>query len=108
MDKTYELAEKIRKEIEGYKFEKNLKLTVSIGLNQYKNQHSIDFIKEADDLLYRAKQNGRNRIETWYTLDKVLHNDIITFINENVDETSSISKDSERDTIAESILLDDK
>jgi len=63
LDMTYELAEKVRKEIEGYKFEKTMKLTVSIGLNQYKNQHSIEFIKEADDLLYRAKQNGRNRIE---------------------------------------------
>jgi len=41
------------------------------------------------------------------TLDKVSHNDIITFIKKNVDETSNISKDSERDTIAESILLDD-
>ncbi len=64
MDEAYEIGENIRKEIENYAYEKNCKLTVSIGLNQYKRQYSIEFMKETDDLLYKAKQNGRNRIET--------------------------------------------
>jgi len=64
LDRAYELCEEIRIEIEQYEYDKNLKLTVSIGLNQYKNQTAIEFIKETDDLLYKAKQNGRNRIET--------------------------------------------
>jgi len=63
LDRAYELGENIRLRIANYKYENNLKVTVSIGLNQYKNQLSIDFIKEADDLLYKAKENGRNRIE---------------------------------------------
>jgi diguanylate cyclase (GGDEF)-like protein/PAS domain S-box-containing protein len=63
LDKAYEISEKIRNEIENYNFNENLKLTVSIGLKQYENQLYIDLLKEADDLLYKAKQNGRNRVE---------------------------------------------
>lgn len=62
-DQAYGIGEKIRKEIEHYKFDQGLKVTVSLGLAQYKNQNCIDFVKKADDSLYRAKQNGRNRIE---------------------------------------------
>lgn len=63
LEKAVELAERIRIEIEQFPFEENLHLTVSLGVNQYKNQVSIDFVKETDDFLYRAKQNGRNRVE---------------------------------------------
>jgi diguanylate cyclase (GGDEF)-like protein len=64
LEKAVVLAERIRSEIEQFPFEEHLHLTVSIGLSQYKNQVSIDFVKETDDLLYRAKQNGRNRVES--------------------------------------------
>jgi len=64
LDEAYEIGEQIRNEIENHVFNEKLKLTVSIGLNQYRNEYSIDFIKKTDDLLYQAKQNGRNRIET--------------------------------------------
>lgn len=63
LDKACEIGEKIRSEIENYKFDKNLKLTVSVGLKESENESSIDLVKKTDDLLYRAKQNGRNRIE---------------------------------------------
>ncbi len=61
--KAVELAENFRKEIEDYDFDEYLKLTVSIGVNQFNNITSIDFIKETDDFLYKAKENGRNRVE---------------------------------------------
>lgn len=63
LKKAYEIGEKIRYEIENFNFGDDLRLTVSIGVKQFENQFSIDFIKKTDDLLYKAKQNGRNRVE---------------------------------------------
>ncbi len=41
-----------------------LKITVSIGLSQWKcGQELPDLLRQADVALYRAKQNGRNRVE---------------------------------------------
>ncbi|WP_160690805.1 diguanylate cyclase [Clostridium sp. C2-6-12] len=61
--KAYDIGEKIRNSIEKYKFNNDLKLTVSIGIKECKNESSVELVKNADDLLYKAKQNGRNRIE---------------------------------------------
>jgi len=63
IDKAYEIGEKIRNGIEKYKFDKGLKLTLSIGIKQFKDESSVQLVKNADDLLYKAKENGRNRIE---------------------------------------------
>lgn len=63
IDMAYDIGEKIRSEIEKYKFNNDLKLTVSIGIKQCKNESSVQLVKNADDLLYKAKENGRNRIE---------------------------------------------
>jgi two-component system cell cycle response regulator len=63
IDKAYDLGEKIRSGLEKYKFDNDLKLTVSIGIKQFDNESFIQFVKNADDLLYKAKRNGRNRIE---------------------------------------------
>ena len=57
------IGEKIRSDIEKYKFNNDLKLTISIGIKQYSNENYIQLIKSSDGLLYKAKQNGRNRIE---------------------------------------------
>ena len=64
------IAEKIRKHIEELKIEHKNSLikntvTVSIGLvNQLANDESIqNFIEKADLALYRAKENGRNKVE---------------------------------------------
>ncbi len=40
-------------------------ITFSAGISQYNGQHKLDeFIAIVDSLLYKAKNNGRNRIET--------------------------------------------
>jgi diguanylate cyclase (GGDEF)-like protein/PAS domain S-box-containing protein len=58
------MAERIRKLIESYKFDKVDKLTVSFGVTQFKEDENQDtFIKRADDAMYQAKEKGRNRVE---------------------------------------------
>ncbi|MEK6577294.1 MAG: diguanylate cyclase [Nitrospirota bacterium] len=63
------MAERLRKIVEGYKFEArekqpNGKLTISIGFSSYPNNASTSFelIEKADKALYRAKEGGRNRV----------------------------------------------
>jgi diguanylate cyclase (GGDEF)-like protein len=40
-----------------------LRITVSIGLSQWHSEELLDLLRHADVALYRAKQNGRNRVE---------------------------------------------
>lgn len=57
-------AERIRKIIESYKFDEAGKVTVSFGVTQFGKGDTADtFVKRADDALYKAKANGRNRVE---------------------------------------------
>jgi diguanylate cyclase (GGDEF)-like protein len=66
---AFSYAERIRKEIElrgkslGEKFQ-GLELTASIGVAIYNHQYSCypDMIKVADLAMYRAKQEGRNKV----------------------------------------------
>lgn len=44
--------------------DQDLKITISGGLVEHSNETSAEIIKKADDLLYRAKENGRNQICT--------------------------------------------
>ncbi|MBV7275705.1 diguanylate cyclase [Clostridium sp. PL3] len=61
----YEICDKIRYKISKYKFECNkLSITISVGITELKYDDNINsLIKRADDCLYRAKHNGRNRVE---------------------------------------------
>jgi diguanylate cyclase (GGDEF)-like protein len=58
------VAEKIRKNVEENIFSKDIKVTVSLGISQYKSKDDHNTIfKRADNALYKAKGNGRNRSE---------------------------------------------
>lgn len=64
-DGALAISEAIRKNVEDYIFDiDTLRITVSIGLTEYKSDDdSKAVIKRADMLLYEAKNNGRNRVE---------------------------------------------
>jgi diguanylate cyclase (GGDEF)-like protein len=60
-------AERIREEFKKDNFspvpDKNVNLTVSIGLAQYKKQEDMRaFVSRVDHLIYRGKKNGKDRI----------------------------------------------
>jgi two-component system, cell cycle response regulator len=63
------VAARVRLSIQGIKFSGSLaplSITVSLGVATFptRNCTTVDeFIKLADDALYQAKANGRNRVE---------------------------------------------
>ena len=68
LSQAYKIAERLRQYVEEQSIEVkkgSLKLTISIGVSQYRNGN--DSVKKllyrADQLLYKAKENGRNRVE---------------------------------------------
>lgn len=61
--KACEIGNKIKDQISNFIFNENSRSTVSIGIQQFKNESLVEIIKKSDDLLYKAKENGRNRIE---------------------------------------------
>lgn len=63
LDEIYKEAEHLRKTIEHYKFDTLGHLTCSFGLSLHEEKVDIhESIKKADDKLYEAKKNGRNRV----------------------------------------------
>lgn len=58
-----ELAERIRESVEQHEFPPVGKVTVSIGVAEYREHASVEqTFSLADDALYKAKQSGRNRV----------------------------------------------
>ena len=58
------LAEKLRRSMALQSWPLGLKVTASFGVTALKNGEDIgDAIKRADNALYRAKENGRDRVE---------------------------------------------
>jgi two-component system cell cycle response regulator len=60
-------AERIRTEFKKENFStvpgKDVKMTVSIGLAQYKTQEEMkSFVHRVDQLMYRGKKNGKDRV----------------------------------------------
>ncbi len=62
-----ECAQKIRKSVHNLKYPglpDSFRITVSIGATSYRPEESVDeMISRADTALYRAKANGRDRVE---------------------------------------------
>jgi diguanylate cyclase (GGDEF)-like protein len=64
LDKEYKLAKKIRKVIEKHEFKNVGRITVSLGVVEFKDTDTENsFIKRADDAMYKAKEISRNRVE---------------------------------------------
>jgi diguanylate cyclase (GGDEF)-like protein len=65
LEGTLLMAEKIRSAIEKYAFTEVGTVTCSFGVTEYKDGDSIDsLVIRADGALYKAKELGRNRVET--------------------------------------------
>jgi diguanylate cyclase (GGDEF)-like protein len=65
IDGAFVIAEKIRQAVASFVFDANLRQTISIGIAQHKKEDTIDsLIKRADDALYKAKEKGKNRVES--------------------------------------------
>lgn len=61
----YHIAERIRRSIDQMEYRNARQVSVSIGVTKYIKGDSItDIVKRVDELLYAAKKNGRNRIES--------------------------------------------
>lgn len=63
LDGAFLSAERIRNKILSLEFEEGLKISISGGLAQFKDEDALALVKKADELLYKAKENGRNRME---------------------------------------------
>ena len=56
------MAEKLRMLVEQHEWPKQLNITCSIGVTEYKpNEDISELLKRADDALYQSKASGRNR-----------------------------------------------
>ncbi|MCF6339368.1 MAG: cache domain-containing protein [Sulfurimonas sp.] len=56
-------ADRLRKKVEQYKFNTVGHITISLGLVELKDNESLDEVfKRVDDLLYKSKNDGRNRV----------------------------------------------
>lgn len=59
----YEIADRLRRDVEVLMFKNNISVTVSIGVATNRKDDSVDsIIDRADKLLYKAKNNGRNLV----------------------------------------------
>lgn len=69
-DKALFIAEKIRKIIETTEFKLADGVTASFGVTSYEGSDSEEsLIARADKALYKAKENGRNRVEVYNSAD---------------------------------------
>jgi diguanylate cyclase len=63
------VAERIRSRVESHSFVYNgtqIKVTISIGLAQYEQGDTAEFLyKKSDRALYASKENGRNRVTVY-------------------------------------------
>lgn len=64
VNKATKIVEKIRENISQLKHDTAGSVTVSFGLTEYKVHDTLEtMFKRCDEALYKAKENGRNRVE---------------------------------------------
>ncbi|QZY57284.1 sensor domain-containing diguanylate cyclase [Crassaminicella profunda] len=60
---VYNITNRIREKIENIKWQENwMKITISAGVSVYNRQTKEKLINEADQLLYKAKSLGKNKV----------------------------------------------
>lgn len=63
---AYTLAENIRQSVENHPFEGVERITISIGVAQYRAGTSAEeLLKQVDNALYHSKEHGRNRVTSY-------------------------------------------
>lgn len=66
LEDAYTFSEKLRELIESHDFNYNDKITASFGVAQFNTEDTKNTLFEkADEALYLAKKNGRNRVEKY-------------------------------------------
>jgi two-component system cell cycle response regulator len=69
LDSAVSIAEKLRASVEQHFFPEAGRITISVGVAAYAKEDPEDgFIRKADEALYSAKNDGRNRVKTWVSL----------------------------------------
>lgn len=63
IEKGISVVKRLRAEITKIYIEKGIIITISGGLKQWCGEKSFDYLYSVDKLLYKAKKNGKNRIE---------------------------------------------
>jgi diguanylate cyclase (GGDEF)-like protein len=64
-NQTRQAAEKLRERIAATPVEKDLSVTISLGVTTTDGSETLEEVVErADGALYAAKENGRNRVES--------------------------------------------
>ncbi|WP_117235409.1 GGDEF domain-containing protein [Vibrio maerlii] len=63
-------AERIRQKVESHQWVHGRAMTCCIGVAQMGDERTSETLARADEALYKAKANGRNRVETNYGLVK--------------------------------------
>jgi len=71
LEKSLLVAERLRQDIENTQFDSIEKCTVSIGIASLEQQYEDAFkwLDNADQALYQAKKEGRNRVNIWLTTE---------------------------------------
>ena len=90
---AYEISKRIRETLEEYEFVYDgnpIRVTVSIGVVLYPDRFKniLDAIKKADELLYRAKREGRNKVLLEEDISSISGNEVISIndVKEAIDE----------------------